>query len=354
MSRCWTETRKIAAEDTGLDAALYLHVEYDDAGKPTNAWISTPGKFENKTIDLLLGAVNAGLADLMEPVDLSGILEAKSPVSGGGAARLEPTDFKHGDTSIDDLLSEPGGFLGEAAMPIGSRETATSKTDEWLTPPAIVRALGDFDLDPSAPLVRPWDTAAHHFTIADNSLLRRWFGRVWLNPPYSIAGRFMARLAGHGRGTALIFARTETEWWFRSIWPAAAALLFIEGRLNFHLPDGRRAKNNAGAPSVLVAYGQDDAARLAESGIGGKFVPLRLPIGIAVLLPQGNQTWREAVSEAFAKAGSAALPLDQLYRLLANHPKAKSNQHWRAKVRQIVQRSGFRRIGPGVYELEAS
>ncbi len=237
-------------------------------------------------------------------------------------------------------------------MAIGSHQSTTLKTDEWLTPPFILRALGDFDLDPSAPVIRPWDTAAQHFTIQDNGLLRRWFGRVWLNPPYSIAGRFMARLAGHGQGTALIFARTETEWWFNTVWRAASALLFLKGRLNFHLPDGRRAAKNAGAPSVLVAYGAGDAERLAESGIGGKFVPLQLPLGFVVLLPQGNETWREAVAEAFLSEGGGALPLDRLYRLLARHPKAARNQHWRAKVRQIVQRSGFRRVGPGLYELE--
>lgn len=28
-------------------------------------------------------------------------------------------------------------------------------TDEWLTPPHILRALGDFDLDPCSPVNRP-------------------------------------------------------------------------------------------------------------------------------------------------------------------------------------------------------
>lgn len=32
--------------------------------------------------------------------------------------------------------------------------------DEWLTPPEILRALGEFDLDPCAPVVRLWETAA--------------------------------------------------------------------------------------------------------------------------------------------------------------------------------------------------
>lgn len=37
--------------------------------------------------------------------------------------------------------------------------------DEWLTPPEILRALGAFDLDPCAPVVRPWETAAKHYTV---------------------------------------------------------------------------------------------------------------------------------------------------------------------------------------------
>lgn len=239
-------------------------------------------------------------------------------------------------------------------MSIGGHHSARPNTDEWLTPPELLQALGPFDLDPSAPVLRPWDTAEMHYTIQENGLLQRWEGRVWLNPPYSIASRFMARMAEHGRGTSLIFARTETKWWFKTIWPVAAALLFLKGRLNFHLPDGRRAAKNAGAPSVLVAYGQDDAERLADSGIPGKLVPLWLPRSFAVLVPKSNVTWREAVAEAFEAMGGGAIRLDQLYRLLAKHPKTESNQHWRAKVRQIVQRSGFRRIGPGVYELEAA
>lgn len=234
---------------------------------------------------------------------------------------------------------------------IGAHESTRSKTDEWLTPPEIIADLGPFDLDPCAAIDRPWATAAQHYTRLDNGLIRRWRGRVWLNPPYSIAGRFMARMASHGCGTALIFARTETAWWFKWVWPFAAALLFLEGRVNFHLPDGRRARKNAGAPSVLIAYGEDDALRLSDSRIPGKFVALVLPSFVAVSVPLADVTWREAVIAAFAAVDAQAVPLDQLYRLLAAHPKARRNQHWRAKVRQIVQQDGFLRVAPGIYEV---
>ena len=106
-------------------------------------------------------------------------------------------------------------------------------------------------------------------------LLLRWRGRVWLNPPYGqqdVVGPWMRRMAEHGNGTALIFARTETEIFFETVWLAAKACLFLEGRLHFHYPDGSRAKHNGGAPSVLVAYGSRDAERLARCGLRGYFV----------------------------------------------------------------------------------
>jgi hypothetical protein len=80
------------------------------------------------------------------------------------------------------------------------------------------------------------------------------------------------RLADHGNGIALIFARTETEMFHRLVWRMATALLFLEGRLHFRRLDGTRAPFNAGAPSVLVAYGESNAEILKNCGIDGAFV----------------------------------------------------------------------------------
>lgn len=160
---------------------------------------------------------------------------------------------------------------------MGGHHSPAMLKDEWLTPPEIIRALGPFDLDPCAPIVRPWEMANEHYTIEDNGLRKPWHQRVWMNPPYggpSIVGPWLRRMADHGRGTALIFARTETELFFETVWNRATALLFMRGRLHFHHVDGKRAAHNAGAPSVLIAYGDDDAARLAACGIEGKFIRL--------------------------------------------------------------------------------
>ena len=150
-------------------------------------------------------------------------------------------------------------------------------TDDWITPPHIVRALGRFDLDPCACIPQPWPCADKSYNLSDDGLAQPWSGRAWVNPPYAQAEPFLARLAEHGDGVALLFARTETELFHRYIWNAADALLFLKGRLYFHRPDGTRAPGNAGGPSVLIAYGRENALALRGSGLDGAFVELSQP-----------------------------------------------------------------------------
>ena len=149
-------------------------------------------------------------------------------------------------------------------------------SDVWLTPPEILRPLGRFDLDPcAAPEPRPWPTADRHIARPADGLNSPWTGRVWLNPPYSAASAWVGRLAGHGCGTALIFARCETKWFADYVWARASALLFLEGRVGFLRANGRPGGprgHNATAPSVLVAYGIPDADALEASGIRGAFI----------------------------------------------------------------------------------
>lgn len=173
---------------------------------------------------------------------------------------------------------------------IGGHQSARMKNDEWLTPPSILQALGRFDLDPCSPIERPWDTAGQHFTIKDDGLSKQWHGRVWLNPPYGLeASKWLAKLAEHGQGTALVFARTETDMFFSHVWRNAQALLFLKGRLHFHRVDGVRASANSGAPSVLVAYGENDAQHLLDSGLSGFFVPLSSCAEVKTIAPSPNQ-----------------------------------------------------------------
>lgn len=163
----------------------------------------------------------------------------------------------------------------QQALDIGFAHDRTTGKEDWLTPPHLLRKLGVFDLDPCSPVGRPWDTAKHHFTILDDGLKKDWFGRVWLNPPYgNLTARWMERLASHGNGIALIFARTETATFFPWVWEHASALLFVKGRICFYTKEGRQG-GTAGAPSVLVSYGPENAEALKRSGIDGKLIELQ-------------------------------------------------------------------------------
>jgi hypothetical protein len=182
------------------------------------------------------------------------------------------------------------------ARAMGSHQSANALSETWLTPPEIIQALGPFDLDPcAAPEPRPWPTAARHIARPDDGLHAPWEGRVWLNPPYSQdAVRWLRRMAAHGHGTALVFARTETSWFWETVWQQASALLFLTGRVYFCRPSGARARTNAGAPSVLAAYGEQDASRLAEAGLAGAWARDWILTGDAV--PQRQQAMFGSIS----------------------------------------------------------
>lgn len=156
---------------------------------------------------------------------------------------------------------------------LGGHQSASMGKDEWLTPPDVLAALGPFDLDPCAPVTPPWPIASRTYSVVDNGLSQPWHGFVWCNPPYgSKTGPWLQRLAEHGNGIALIFARTETEMFFDRGWRAASSMLFIEGRLYFHHVTGQRADANSGAPSVLLGFGAEADRRLRECGLAGAYV----------------------------------------------------------------------------------
>lgn len=155
-------------------------------------------------------------------------------------------------------------------MSLSSHQSARMKNDEWLTPLSIIHACGHFDLDPCAPIRRPWGTAGRHFTVEDDGLAQPWTGRVWCNPPFGReAVKWLRRMVEHGNGVALIPARTETAMFYETVWGSASAVCFIKGRPHFHYVDGRRAAAaNSGAPICLVAYGLPNAVALRSSGLG--------------------------------------------------------------------------------------
>jgi hypothetical protein len=159
----------------------------------------------------------------------------------------------------------------------------TADNPEWLTPPEIPQALGAFDLDPCSPICRPWDTAKKHYTIEDNGLTQEWFGRVWLNPPYGRETfKWCEKLAHHGSGIALIFARTETRGFYRAVWNRADTVFFFRGRIRFYhytSEEGWIQQSSANAPSCLVSYSAKDTEAITNSGLEGVLVKV---VGVGI------------------------------------------------------------------------
>ena len=158
-------------------------------------------------------------------------------------------------------------------MTLGSHQRCVGKSQVHLTPKWLIDTLGPFDLDPCSATERPWHCAEQSYTEADDGLLRPWFGLVWLNPPFDRyqVGKWIAKLAAHGNGIALVHARTEAEW-FRPIWQKADGILFLDRRIKFCRPDGSEQPANSGAPPVLAAFGALAFNRIVCSRLTGAWV----------------------------------------------------------------------------------
>lgn len=149
----------------------------------------------------------------------------------------------------------------------------TGLSQRWITPKWITALLGPFDLDPCEDVEQPWHHAKRWYTT--NGLERPWRGRVWLNPPFGQeTAQWIARLAEHGNGIALTFARTDTRWFHQWVFEHANGLLFLRGRPKFCRPDGTELGNSGGA-IVLIAYGRQNVSALRRSKLPGVLITER-------------------------------------------------------------------------------
>lgn len=250
-------------------------------------------------------------------------------------------------------------------MTMGSHQRTVGKSQQHFTPRWILDPLGAFGLDPCAGWPRPWNIGSVNLTSKDDGLVQQWpDGRAFCNPPfnrYQIAA-WLRRMGEHGRGIVLTHVRTETDW-FRIVLQSASALIFLDRRVIFcdefgnpRLISDPGSKHfgkpaNSGAPVMLAAYGQGDAELLASlpatsderDVLAGHFVPLIIPRSVLVAAI-ADGSWREIVTD-FLSGRGAPVEVADLYRAFAEHPKAKENPNWKAKLRQTLQRGAGRSVG---------
>jgi DNA N-6-adenine-methyltransferase (Dam) len=158
-----------------------------------------------------------------------------------------------------------------------THDNKDNKSVDWYTPPHIFEDLGlEFDLDPCQPETKiPWIPAKKHYWEAVDGLSQPWDGLVWLNPPYGKhTPLWLDKMAEHGEGVALVFARTDTIW-FQKVSKTASALLFLKGRISFVDGLGVTAGGGAGAGSMLIAWGETAKEALRNMSHKGLFVELK-------------------------------------------------------------------------------
>lgn len=140
---------------------------------------------------------------------------------------------------------------------------------EWYTPPSIFDRLGlVFDLDPCAAPAYDHVPAHTKYVLPTDGLTEPWNGTVWLNPPYGKqTGIWVERLAKHGDGIALVFARPDTAW-FQRAYHTADIVCFVDKRIKFINGKTGRADGTPGAGSALIGWGNTAYTALINSGLG--------------------------------------------------------------------------------------
>lgn len=122
-------------------------------------------------------------------------------------------------------------------------------SDLWQTPQHLldrVRQVGPIELDVATSSRNPV-RAERFYTEKDDGLTQEWNTRpdaiAWCNFPYSNALRWLsfAALGWQGRpwnGNVIVLgpARTDTLAWHKYVWPYAARICFLRGRLVFDVP----------------------------------------------------------------------------------------------------------------------
>lgn len=138
--------------------------------------------------------------------------------------------------------------------------------DSQYTPPWIFEALNiEFDLDVCAPKGGiPWIPAKNHYSEEDDGLTSEWYGRVWMNPPYSKPDPWARKFIEHGNGIALM--PMSNGKWARLIWEECHAVSNILEAIKFVTMDGKY--RGIYCPTYLYAFGEECVQALKDSNIG--------------------------------------------------------------------------------------
>jgi len=141
-----------------------------------------------------------------------------------------------------------------------------SGENEWYTPPKYIEAarktMGGIDLDPATTeKANELINAPDIFTIKDDGITKKWFGNVWLNPPYgkTIINEFSKAVinnrTNYNQICILVNNATETEW-LQNMINISDAICLVKSRIKFIDVNGN-AENTPLQGQVILYIGNN-------------------------------------------------------------------------------------------------
>jgi hypothetical protein len=152
---------------------------------------------------------------------------------------------------------------GEQQQLFSLPQTEYTSDDFW-TPKWIFDAMGvEFDLDVACPPGGPKHTPTkNYYTQQDDGLSSPWYGRVFMNPPFSKATPWMVKFLDHGNGIGIGVASKSR--WFGRLWNEIDGLVFLPSDLKYDAPNG--GEHGIFMPSMIFACGKDNVEAIAKLG----------------------------------------------------------------------------------------
>lgn len=148
---------------------------------------------------------------------------------------------------------------------------STKPTDQYRTPLDLFdqwNTAFDFTVDGAANnvdnLVPHWWGPGGGVKDFFNTTPNDWKDEsVWINPPYSMVGDFLAHADNVGRGAPVVCwllpVWTDRAWWHEFVWEGLhprphVHVNFLRGRVKFLNPDGSKPVSQGRFPSCLVTW----------------------------------------------------------------------------------------------------
>lgn len=140
------------------------------------------------------------------------------------------------------------------------------QSDEYYTPKWIFDALNiRFDLDVCAPEIGPLHTPTDRwYSLKDDGLKSDWFGRVWMNPPFSKSTPWVNRWLNHANGVCLVPSAKSA--WFERLWDSEAIGCLLPTNLRFITAAG--TERSIFIQCSIWAIGEECTESLRNAGLG--------------------------------------------------------------------------------------